>query len=140
MPLGLWKSKWVIHREDMEQRGTEHRQEMDRQREKTERFFAEMRAERAKSDERWAEVREECRELRTDYDRELAETRLFNRELLVRMEKTYGNLGTTLHLMGDEMIAMRGEIHELKHSVDAQTAAILKLVDRFEDPGGRPPV
>ena len=48
-------------------------------------------------------------------------------------------MGTTLQLMGDEIIAMRGEIHELKDAVDAQTAAILKLVDRFEDPQGRPP-
>ncbi|HEX4307896.1 MAG TPA: hypothetical protein VHZ54_17810 [Solirubrobacterales bacterium] len=133
MPFGLWKSKWEIHREHMEQRSAEHRQEMGRQREKTERFFAEMRAERVKSDERWIEVREECRELRADYDRELAETRLFNRELLVRMEKTYANLRVTLELVGDEL-------GELRAAVNAQTAAILKLVDRFEDPDGRPPV
>jgi hypothetical protein len=35
---------------------------------------------------------------------------------------------------------MRAEIHELKGAVDAQTEAIMRLVDRFEDPQGRPPV
>jgi hypothetical protein len=45
------------------------------------------------------------RDLRADYVRELSETRLFNRELLM-----------------------------------AQTDAIMRLVDRFEDPDGRPPV
>jgi predicted nuclease with TOPRIM domain len=122
MPLGLWKSKWEIHREDMvrhreesERRSAEHRTEMDR-------------------------YREETAELREKYDRELAETRRFNREMLVRLEKTYASLGTTLGLMSDEIIAMRGEIHELKGAVDAQTEAIVKWVDRFEEPDGRPPV
>lgn len=80
MPLGLWKSKWEIHREDMaryreesERRSAEHHAKMERDREKTERFFEEMRAERVKSDERWIEVREECRELRAQHDVELAE-------------------------------------------------------------------
>lgn len=35
---------------------------------------------------------------------------------------------------------MRQEIHEPRGAVDAQTQAILRLVDRFEDPEGRPPV
>jgi RNA binding exosome subunit len=89
---------------------------------------------------KWEILGEELREQRTDYAREVAEARVFNRELLIRLEKTYANLGTTLGLMGDEMIAMRGEIHELKDAVDAQTDAVMKLLDRFEDPGGRPPV
>jgi len=89
---------------------------------------------------KWEIVVEELRDQRADYTREVAETRIFNRELLIRLEKTYAGLGTTLSLMGDEIIAMRGEIHELKGAVDAQTDAIMKLLDRFEDPGGRPPV
>ncbi|HEX4753184.1 MAG TPA: hypothetical protein VH268_09800 [Solirubrobacterales bacterium] len=129
MPLGLWKSKWEIHREDM-----------GRFREDMERRDVEFRDGRIKSDERWIELKEETRELRADYDRELAETRRFNRELLIRLEKTYTNLGSTLQLMGDGIIAMRGEIHDLKSAVDAQTKAILRLVDRFEDTDGRPPV
>jgi chromosome segregation ATPase len=154
MPLGPWKSKWEIHREDMERfredmgrRDAEFREETDRRdrrdvehRQEWERRDAEFRDSRIESDERWIELKEETRELRADYDRELAETRRFNRELLIRLEKTYTNLGSTLQLMGDEIIAMRGEIHDLKSAVDAQTKAILRLVDRFEDTDGRPPV
>ena len=140
MPLGLWKSKWEIHREDverfwaeMDQRHGEHSNEMARYREDTERFRREARTDRVTADERWAELREETRDLRADYDRELAETRLFNRELLIRMEKTYANLGATMQQVGHEL-------HELKAAVDAQTEAIMKLADRFEDTDGRPPV
>lgn len=151
MPLGLWKSKWEIHREDMDRyreeadrRDAEHREKMERffevserrsteHREKMERFSEEMREERAASDGHWLKLSEK-------YDRELEETRRFNREMLERLDKTYANLHTTLSLLGDEVIAMRGEVHELKDAVDAQTQAIMKLVDRFEDPEGRPPV
>lgn len=114
MPLGLWKSKWEIHREDMER----HREEA--------------REDRARSDRRWVEVREERRDLRADYNRELAETRLFNRELLIRMEKTYVKLGATMEHVGEEL-------RELKDAVKAPTDAILKLVDRLEGAGGRRP-
>ena len=34
MPLGLWKSKWEILREDMARRDAERRQELDRRDEK----------------------------------------------------------------------------------------------------------
>jgi hypothetical protein len=143
MPLGLWKSKWEIHREDMEHLWAE----VDRQ-------HAEWREERAKVDaefrdmrDRSDEIGEETRDLRADYYREVAEARLFNRELLIRLEKTYGSLGSTLELMGerigllaDQVVAMRKELHENTGAVKAQTEAILKLVDRFEDPEGRPPV
>jgi len=190
MPLGLWKSKWEIHREDMarhredierhreecerrseecerrsaehdekmerlakisERRSTEHREEMERHRkeaeqrdakhhERMERFSEEMRAERAAAEIRWLQLGDETSELRKKYDRELAETRRFNRKMLTQLDKTYTGLTTALGLLGDEMIAMRGDINELKGSVDAQTEAIMKLVDRFEDLGGRPPV
>jgi predicted nuclease with TOPRIM domain len=158
MPLGLWKSKWEIHREDMarqreeaERRSAEHDKKMARlteeserrsaeHREKMDRFYEEMREERAAAESRWLQLGEETGELREKYDRELAEARRFNREMLTRLEKTYAHLGTALGVMGDEVIAMRGEIHELKGAVDAQTEAIMKLVDRFEDPEGRPPV
>jgi hypothetical protein len=108
MPLGLWKSKWEIHREDMTL------------------FWAEMDRRREEADRRWAEVQEKSDVLRSDYDRELAETRLFNREILLRMEKTYANLNATLVYVGEELA-------ELKAAVNAQTEAIMKLVDRFEE-------
>jgi chromosome segregation ATPase len=108
MPLGLWKSKWEIHRED------------------TTRFWAEIDRRHEEADRRWAELQEKSDTLRSDYNRELAETRLFNREVLLRMEKTYANLNATLVYVGEELA-------ELKAAVNAQTEAIMKLVDRFED-------
>jgi hypothetical protein len=120
MPLGLWKSKWEIHREDVDR----YREEMKSYREETRedrvRWEAEARDLRARSDG-----------LRADYNREVEETRLFNRELQIRMEKTYANLGTTLQYVGEEL-------GELKAAVRAHTAAVLKLVDRFEEWDGRP--
>jgi chromosome segregation ATPase len=97
VPLGLWKSKWEIYREEME------------------------------------ELREETRDLRADYDHEIVESRLFNRELLIRLEKTYAKLGATLERMGER-------IDRNTEEVKAQTQAILRLVDRFEDMNGKPPV
>jgi hypothetical protein len=108
MPLGLWKSKWEIHRED------------------TTRFWAEMDRRHEEADRRWAELQEKSDTLRSDYNRELVEMRLFNREVLLRMEKTYANLNATLVYVGEELA-------ELKAAVNAQTEAIMKLVDRFED-------
>ena len=58
--------------------------------------------------------------------RSLVERRIFNREVLQRMEKTYSNLNATLVYVGEELA-------ELKAAVNAQTEAIMKLVDRFED-------
>lgn len=138
MPLGLWKSKWEIHREDMERYREETERREAEHRERMERLAEEMQEERAASEGRWLQLGEEARELREKYDHELTETRRFNREMLTRLDKTFANLQTTLGLMGDEIIAMRGELHELKGAVDAQTEAIMKLVDRFEGPEGRP--
>jgi hypothetical protein len=75
---------------------------------------------------KWEVLGEEVRDLRADYVQEISDARLFNRELLIRMEKTYANLGETLEYVGDGL-------GELKAAVNAQTEAILKLVDRFED-------
>jgi hypothetical protein len=101
---------------------------------------------RKRTDEHLVKLYEQARDLRTDYTRDIAESRLFNRELLIRMEKTYADMGATLGLLGDQVhllaeqvIGMREEIHELKDAVDAQTDAILKLVDRFDEFEGRPP-
>jgi chromosome segregation ATPase len=138
MPLGLWKSKWEIHREMMnrhreesDRRHAEHREDMARRREESDRRHAE----HEEKMERWAE---ETSELREKYDRELAATRRLNRKMLARFDTTSANLQTTLGLLGDEIIAMRGDIHDLKGSVDAQTEAIMKLVDRFEASDGPP--
>jgi hypothetical protein len=144
MPLGLWKSKREIHREDMtrfwaemERRHEEVQAQMDRHREEairrtaeyraeTDRRDAEYRDERAEADRRWTDLQEKSDRLRADYDRELAESRRFNSEVLLRMDKTYANLNATLVYVGEELA-------ELKAAVNAQTEAIMKLVDRFEE-------
>jgi hypothetical protein len=71
--------------------------------------------------------------LHEEINREAAEARQFNRELLIRLEKTYVNLGTTLELMGERIGANTEE-------VKAQTDAILQLLDHFKDSNGGPPV
>jgi histidinol phosphatase-like enzyme len=101
----LSRSRWEIHREDMTRLWTE----MDRQ--------------RREADGRWRELQEKANASRTDYDTEM---RRFNREVLLRMEKTYANLNATLVYVGEELA-------ELKAAVNAQTEAIMKLVDRFEE-------
>jgi len=122
MPLGLWKSKVEIYREENDRRHAEWREEMDCRDAEWSEWRKEMR-----------NLRAETRDLRADYDREIAESRLFNRELLIRLEKTYGNLNATMEYVGEEL-------GELKAAVAAQTDAIMKLVDRFEDTNGQPPV
>jgi hypothetical protein len=42
-------------------------------------------------------------------------------------------------LLAEQVIAMREEMHELKDAINAQTEAIMKLVDRFDEFEGRPP-
>lgn len=186
MPLGIWKSKWEIHREDMarhreesERRSAEHyeemnrhRDDMDRHRQEAERRDAkhqermeciseEMREDRAAANERWLQLGEETSELRVKFDRELAETRRFNRQMLTQLEKTYFNVGTTLGLVGEQMglvseqvglvseqmelvgekLDLMGErIESNTEEVKAQTKAIMQLLDYFKGSNGGPPV
>jgi hypothetical protein len=145
------KSKWEIHREDMERyreeserRSAGHREEMDRRSEdaerrevehdeKMERLFADLREERAASEERWLQLGDRTGELLEKYDRELAETRRFNRQMLTQLEKTYANLDGSLRLMGKQIEANTEE-------VKSQTDAIMLLLDHFKGPNGGPPV
>jgi hypothetical protein len=53
--------------------------------------------------------------------------------MLTRFDKTNAHLQATLEVMGERIEANTEEVR-------AQTQAIIKLVDRFEDPEGRPPV
>ena len=133
MPLGLWKSKWEIHREDMTRFWAEmdhRREEAQAQMDRRDRELEEEKSSRAtrdaESNRRWTELQEKSDALRSDYNRELAEMRRFNGEVLLRMEKTYANLNATLVYVGEELA-------ELKAAVNAQTEVIMKLVDRFEE-------
>jgi hypothetical protein len=171
MAFGLWKSRWEIHREDMarhreesERRSAEHREEMDRRSkdaelrevkhdEKMERLFADLREDRAAAEERWLQLGDRTGGLLEKYDRELAETRHFNRQMLTRLEKTYFNLGTSLGLVGEQMgfvgeqMGLVGEKLDLMgqrieantEEVKAQTDAIFRLLDHFKGSDGGPP-
>lgn len=89
-----------------------------------------------------------------EISREAAEARQFNRELLIRLEKTYAGLGTALESMGGQIglmgrqmelmgrrIELMGErIEANTEEVKAQTDAIMQLLDHFKGPNGSPPV
>jgi hypothetical protein len=149
------KSRWEIHREDMARhsaeadarddkfrdemktRDEEYRAEMkerdakrdeeaQKHQEKMERFSEEAREERAASEARWLRLSEK-------YDRELAETRRFNAQMLTRLEKTYAGLDRSLKLMGEQLESNTEEVR-------AQTKAIFSLLDYFKGTNGGPPV
>ena len=59
--------------------------------------------------------------------------------MLARLQKNEKNIEAALKLMGEQIVAMRKELHECTDAVKAQTQAIFRLVDRFEDPDGQTP-
>lgn len=159
MPLGPWKSKWETHleemrarderfrtetktrderlrtetktrdekfRAEMKERDAKRDQEAKEHRERMERFSEEARQERAASEERWLKLSEKL-------DRELAETRRFNRQMLTRLERTYASLDSSLKLMGERIESNTEEVR-------AQTKAIFSLLDHFKGANGGPAV
>lgn len=93
MPLGLWKSKVEIYREENDRR------------------HAEWKVERAESRER-------------------------HEELMARLDRQHRGVI-------EELIAVRKELTltriKLTDAVNANTKAILRLIDRFDQWEGRPP-
>jgi len=164
MPLGLWKSKWEIHREEMARRDAEWREwrtrsdeqraewrkeadrrdaesgaywaKADEQRAEWRAERAEAKAERAKSDEQWAEWRAEAKAERAKAD---AEWRERHDELMARLEENHRETMAAFKIAIDELRAVRSEVHDLIDAVKANTEAILKLIDRFDEYEGRPP-
>jgi hypothetical protein len=89
---------------------------------------------------RWAILHEEI-------SREAAEARQFNRELLIRLEKTYAGLGSAFDLMGGQIERMGERIERMGERIEAnteevraQTDAIMQLLDHFKGSNGGPPV
>jgi hypothetical protein len=115
MPLDPWK-----------ERDAKRDQEAQEHREKMERFSEEAREERAASVARWLQLSEK-------YDRELAETRRLNAQMLTRLEKTYAGLDRRMKILGDQLESNTEE-------VKAQTQAIFSLLDYFKGTNGEPPV
>ncbi len=74
-------------------------------------------------------TREVIRELREDSLRAWEETREFNREILLRNEKVYTSVIA-------EMEEGRRQMEEGRRQIQANTKAILGLLDRFDEPGG----
>jgi hypothetical protein len=52
---------------------------------------------------KWDFLAEELRDQRADYTSEVSDARLFNRELVIRLEKTYGTMGPTLGAMTENL-------------------------------------
>ncbi len=72
---------------------------------------------------------EESRQREERLDRLVEETREYNREILLRNEKVYKSVLVRLEEMGKEI---RSNTEETR----AQTQALLRLIDRFDEPGG----
>lgn len=150
MPLGLWKSKWEIYREEMDRRHAEWQQDQDRR-------DAEWRAYCAKSDEQWAEWRadrakaeadradaaarviEEHAKAEAERAKADAEWRERHDELLARMDENRREARAAFKIVVEELRSMRRGVHDLIDAVNANTEAILKLIDRFDEWEGRPP-
>jgi chromosome segregation ATPase len=114
MPLGLWKSKWEIHREEMARRDAEWREEMDRRHAEWQQERADAQAERVKAEKR-------------------------HEELIARLDKNQEETMAAFNLVVDELRGLRREVRDVTDAVNANTEAILKLIDRFDQWEGRPP-
>jgi chromosome segregation ATPase len=149
MPLGLWKSKWEIHREAMDRRDAEWRSycaksdeqwaEWRAERAKADEQWAEWRAEHAKADEQWAEWRAERAKAQAERAETAAEWRERHDELMARMDENRREARAAFKIVVEELRAVRREVHDLTDAVNANTEAILKLIDRFDQWEGRPP-
>jgi hypothetical protein len=63
------------------------------------------------------------------YEGLLEETREFNREILLRNEKVYLSVIADMERLGRE-------IEDGRRQIQANTEAVLRLLDRFDEPGG----
>ncbi len=80
-------------------------------------------------EETMAYLRSRDAEMERQFERRDEEMREFNREILLRNEKVYSNVIVRLEEMGKDI---RSNTEETK----AQTQALLRLIDRFDRPGG----
>ena len=68
-------------------------------------------------------------EQRERFEQLAEETREFNREILLRNEKVYTAVLERLEALGRE-------IEEGRLQIKANTEAVLRMLDRFDEPGG----
>ena len=74
-------------------------------------------------------LRDLVRKLDEESQRRMEETREFNREILLRNEKVYTSVIERMERLGEEM-------EEGRKQIRANTEAVLRLLDRFDRPGG----
>jgi len=102
--------------------------------------FREESGQRAKEAERRAKEFErrakESRQREERLDRLVEETREYNREILLRNEKVYKSVLVRLEEMGKEIRESTAQIRSSTEESRAQTQALLRLIDRFDEPGG----
>jgi hypothetical protein len=119
MPLGPWKSKFEIHREERERLEAESR-----------RHAEDRAAERKKNIAEWrallGQLEARCAELSEAQARELAEAVKFRQDMLAQMvahDVSMNNLERQLFLLRQEA----------EDATKASTAALFRLIDRFDE-------
>lgn len=111
---------------------TQHEETMVYLRRRDEEVREEFRQRREESKRRV----EESERRMEESERRTEETREFNREILLRNEKVYTGVLVRLEEMGEEIRASTAQIKSNTEETRAQTQALLKLLDRFGEPGG----
>jgi hypothetical protein len=143
MPFGLWKSKVEIYREENDRRHAEWREDMGRRdakwREDGVRREAEWREDRARRDAEWSEWKEETRRLNAEWREERAAWLKSHEELRAQIDENHRETMAAFKIVIDELRALRREVRDLTDAVNANTEAILKLIDRFDEWEARPP-
>lgn len=125
MPLGLSKSKWEMYRQEWARLDAEWREHAKERAAEREKHIAEWRASLEQDETRWADFQE-------GRDRELVETQKFRKEVLARMEAHHASMNTVER---ETALARK----EAEDAAKAHTAALFRLIDRFDDFEGRPP-
>lgn len=110
MPLGLWKSKVEIYREENDRRHAE-----------------------------WVEWRDEMKRRDDEWREERAEWRKSHDELKAQIDENHRETMAAFKIAIDELRALRREVRDLTDAVNANTEAILRLIDRFDEWEARPP-
>lgn len=94
---------------------------------------------REENDRRHAEWREEMNRRDAEWREERAEWRKSHDELRAQMDENHRETMAALKIVIDELRALGRQVHDLTDAVNANTKAILKLIDRFDEWEGRPP-
>ena len=97
---------------------------------------AEFREESQRRAEESRQRAEESRQREERLDQLVEETREYNREILLRNEKVYTSVLARLDEMGKEIRESTAQIRSNTEESRAQTQVLLRLLDRFDEPGG----